>query len=53
MEEIFISRFLNNISLSDKEKNFILNNTFVESQIIDPVRGNNAVCTGKVAGELK
>ena len=53
MEEIFISRFLNNISLSEKEKNFILNNTFAEVQVVDPVRGNDIVCSGKIAEDLK
>jgi len=53
MEEIFISRFLNNISLSEKEKNFILNNTFAEVQVVDPVRGNDIACSGKIAEDLK
>jgi len=53
MEEIFKSLFLNNLSLSEEEKNFIINNTLVVSQIIDPVRGNNITCTGKIAEDLK
>jgi len=53
MEEIFVSRFLNNLSLSEKEKNYILNNTLVRSQIIDPVRGNDIFCTGKIAEDLR
>ena len=53
MEEIFVSRFLNNLSLSEKEKNYILNNTLVRSQIIDSVRGNDIFCTGKIAEDLR
>ena len=53
MEEIFLVRFLKNISLSDKEKTYILNNTIVKSQVIDPVRGNDIFCTGKVAEDLR
>ena len=52
MEEIFISRFLNNLSLSKKEKNYIINNTFTRVQIIDPVRGNDISCKGKVFADL-
>ena len=33
MEEIFLSRFLNNLSLSDKEKNYILDNTLARVQV--------------------
>ena len=53
MEDIFVGRFLNNLSLSKKEKNYILSNTFANVQIIDPVRGNDFFCTGKIAEELK
>jgi len=53
MEEIFVSRFLNNLSLSEKEKNYILSNTFAKVQVIDPVRGNNIFCTGKIAKDLE
>ena len=52
MEEIFISRFLNNLTLSENEQNYIVNNTFAKVQIIDPVRGNDVFCTGKIAEEL-
>ena len=52
MEDIFISRFLNNLSLSEEDKNFILDNTIVQVQIIDPVRGRDVACTGKVAEDL-
>ena len=53
MEEIFISKFLNNLSITEKQKNFILNNTFARVEIIDPVRGNDAFCKGKIAGDLQ
>ena len=52
MEDIFISRFLNNLTLSKDEKNYILNNTLTEVQVIDPVRGNDVFCTGKIAEDL-
>ena len=52
MKEIFISRFLNNLSISDEEKKYIAQNTFAKVQIIDPVRGNNISCEGKIAEEL-
>ena len=53
MEEIFLSRFLHNLSLSEKEKNYIVDNTFARAQIIDPVKGNDIFCTGKVAEDLR
>ena len=52
MEEIFISRFLGNLSLSEKEKNFIVDNTFARIQVIDPVKGNDIFCTGKIVEDL-
>ena len=52
MEEIFISRFLNNLSISEEEKKYIVSNTFAKVQIIDPVRGNDMYCEGKIAEEL-
>ena len=52
MEEIFISRFLNNLSISEEEKKYIASNTFAKVQIIDPVRGNDMYCEGKIAEEL-
>ena len=52
MENIFVDRFLNNLSISDEEKNFIMKNTFAKVQILDPVRGNNILCTGRIAQEL-
>ena len=53
MEEIFISRFLNNLSISESEKKYILNNTLAKVQVIDPVRGNDIFCVGKIAEDLK
>ena len=53
MEEIFLSRFLNNLSLSDKEKNYILDNTLARVQVIDSVRGNDMFCTGKISEDLR
>ena len=53
MREIFLSRFLHNLSLSEKEKNHILNNTLARVQVIDPVRGNDIFCTGKIAEDLE
>ena len=53
MEEIFISSFLNNLSITEKQKKFILNNTFARVEIIDPVRGNDIFCKGKIAEELQ
>ena len=53
MEEIFLSRFLDNLSLSEKEKNYIVDNTLARVQVIDPVRGNDIFCTGKISGELE
>ena len=48
MKEIFKSNFLNNLSLSKKEVNFLLENTLIKVKIIDPVRGNDVFCSGKV-----
>ena len=53
MSDIFISRFLNNLTLSDKEKEFILENTYAKVQIIDPIRGNDFSCGGKIAADLE
>ena len=53
MEEIFLSRFLGNLSLSEKEKNYIVDNTLARVQVIDPVRGNDIFCAGKITGELE
>ena len=53
MEEIFLSRFLGNLSLSEKEKNYIVDNTIARVQVIDPVRGNDILCAGKIAKDLE
>ena len=53
MSEIFLGRFLNNLSLSENEKDYILNNTLAKVEVIDPVRGNNIFCTGGIDKELK
>ena len=52
MRDIFIKRFLNNLSLSEEKKIFILENTFARVRIIDPVRGNDVFCSGNIAQEL-
>jgi hypothetical protein len=52
MEEIFISRYLNNLSITKKEKKFIMEHTRISVEIIDPVRGNNISCEGDVAQDL-
>ena len=52
MEEIFISRFLNNLSINEEEKKYIVSNTFAKVQIIDPVKGNDVYCEGKITEEL-
>ena len=53
MKEIFLSRFLGNLSLSEKEKNYIVDNTFARVQVIDPVKGNDIFCAGKIAEDLE
>ena len=53
MKEIFLTRFLHNLSLSKEEKNFIINNTLARVQVIDPVRGNDIFCTGKITEDLR
>ena len=53
MEEIFLSRFLGNLSLSEKEKDYVVDNTFARVQVIDPVKGNDIFCAGKIAKDLE
>jgi len=53
MEETFLSRFLDNLSLSEKEKNYIVDNTLARVQVIDPVRGNDIFCAGKITEDLR
>jgi hypothetical protein len=52
MEEIFVSTFLNNLSLSEKEKDYLTKNTFIKVQVIDPVHGNNISCEGDITQDL-
>jgi hypothetical protein len=52
MEEIFISRFLNNLSLSKEEKVYLTKNTFTKVQVIDPVHGNDVYCEGGIIKDL-
>ncbi len=53
MESIFTSVFLNNLSLSEEEKDYVLKNTIAYVKVIDPVKGNDVICNGKVAEELR
>ncbi len=48
LSENFKSDFLSNLSLSDKEINFLTNNTYVEVQIISPIENESISCSGKV-----
>ena len=53
MREIFLSRFLHNLTLSEKEKIYIVDNTLARVQVIDPVRGNDIFCAGKIVNDLE
>ena len=53
MKEIFLSRFLHNLSISKEEKNFIVKNTWAKVQVIDPVRGNDIFCVGRITDDLE
>ena len=53
MKEIFLSRFLHNLSLSEKEKNYIVDNTLARVQVIDSVGGNDIFCAGKITEDLE
>ena len=53
MREIFLSRLLHNLSLSEKEKSYIVDNTLARAQVIDPVRGNDIFCAGKITDDLE
>ena len=53
MRNIFITSFLNNLSLSEKEKSYLVDNTFARVEIIDPVRGNDFFCKGNIAEDLR
>jgi len=52
MENNFKSSFLNNLSLSDKEQDFIVTNIKLKINIIDPVRGNDLFCSGLLTKDL-
>ena len=52
MEDIFITSFLKNLTLEEKEKEFILQNTFVKVHVVDSVHGKDVMCEGKVAEDL-
>ena len=52
METIFVSNFLNNLSLSEEEKNYLTKNTYAKVQVIDPVHGNNVSCEGSITKDL-
>ena len=52
MEEMFLTRVLHNLTLSKKEKKYIVHNTLARVQVIDPVKGNDIVCEGKVSEDL-
>ena len=52
MYEIFIERFLNNLTLSEEEKDYLVKNTFAKVQIIDPGKGNDFFCKGNIAEDL-
>ena len=52
MYEIFIERFLNNLTLSEEEKDYLVKNIFAKVQIIDPVKGNDFFCKGNIAEDL-
>ena len=52
MEKIFISTFLNNLSLSDEEKDYLTENTFAKVKVIDPIHGNNVYCEGAITKDL-
>ena len=52
MYEIFIERFLNNLTLTEEEKDYLVKNTFAKVKIIDPVKGNDFFCKGNIAEDL-
>ena len=52
MENYFKSSFLSNLSLSDKEQDFIVRNIKIKVNIIDPVRGNDLFCSGPLTKDL-
>ena len=52
MTNDFKSSFLSNLSLSDKEQDFIVRNIKLKINIIDPVRGNDLFCSGLLTKDL-
>ena len=52
-KKFFLTRFLHNLTLTEKEKEYILDNTIGRIEVVDPIRGNNVFCTGKIAEELR
>jgi hypothetical protein len=52
MKNYFKSIFLSNLSLSDKEQDFIIRNIKIKVNIVDPVRGNDLFCSGLLTEEL-
>mgnify|MGYP001429243797 FL=1 len=48
MEDIFEEVFLNNLSLSEKEIDFLSNNMFVKVTIYHPVNKEELICSGKI-----
>ena len=52
MTNDFKSSFLSNLSLSDKEQDFIVRNIKLKINIIDPVRENDLFCSGLLTKDL-
>ena len=48
MEDIFEEVFLNNLSLNEKEIDFLSNNMFVKVTIYHPVNKEELICSGKI-----
>ena len=48
MEKIFKEVFLSNLSLNEKEENFLLDNMFVRVNVINPANKTELVCKGRV-----
>ena len=48
MEDIFKSSFLNNVSLEDKEKEFLMDNMYVHVTIYHPIKKTELSCFGKI-----
>ena len=52
MQDYFKNIFLSNMSLTDKEQDFIVRNIKIKVNIIDPVRGNDLFCYGSLTKDL-